>query len=1066
MKTFLYITYLIVFGFSFNTVSENNNVLDKLDIQFNYLSVNDGLSQVAVNDIVQDSDGFMWFATQGGLDRYDGKGFVNYEADEKDKNSIPGNYITFARFSKSKTLWIGTNGQGVAKRTFGTSKFVSIPFYSNENILSTIQGKSFLEDSIGNIWIGTANHGVFKYDKNNNRFVGLWQENEALKIVWSMVEWNGNILVGTENTGIWQYSVNAHQQIFSVYESVKAKKIQDLLIVNNHLWIATNLGLWVVNSNLDVSQIYKKIGNLELHKQNVYKLFFDSNANLWVSILGQGILMQDKFGHWFHYKTSKQNKSLSNNRVFSIFQDRTGIIWIGTESAGLNYFDPHSKIFHHLSASKKDHRYLNDSVVYAIHRSENSDWWIGTEAGGVNHWLSKNKNYQYYTKDSKNLLHNTVRDIMPWNNQYWIATFGGLVLLDKNGMQIDLINTDNTPKLGHNAVLKLTRFNDHSFWIAGYGGLDLYDTKKKRIVLSKRQDDENNPLPRNFVSSLWQTDKYLWVGTLGQGLVRYRIEDMTAKYFKHQSFEENSLSNDTVVNIFQSANKNIWIGTYGGGLNLFRAETESFTQYRKANGLANEFINGISEDDDGAIWVSTNRGLSRLSYDRQTVDNYFIEDGLLSQEFSAGAVFQNENILAFGGVNGVTWFYKGQGTINPYPPQTKIVDFLLNNQSNEFLEKSLNISINEKGEQRVELEYDEKMLSLEFRALHYSVVSRNHFKYRLLGVNDEWISSKPDQFNQSFTGLSSGQYIFEVYAISKDNIADKTPARVHIIVKPPPWLTWWAYSSYIAIVALLFWIYRKNHLNRLSVERTLNRRLIEIDGLKESLSKSERMAVVGELASNITHSLRNPLANIRTTAEMMEFNDSADSLIRQDANLIVSEVDRLSQWIKELLHFSKEQEQDEIFDLVDVISKLVSHLSNPTNIRKKLIKFNMRIDVQQAKIKAEQGLVLHMINSLITNAIDAIEHEGTIRIEISKTETIESETIKLSIIDTGCGMNNDFLHLIFEQNVSNKPGGLGVGLSLVKRISERYGIRISVSSKVGIGSTFDLFFKEFNEGKN
>jgi len=1040
--------------------SENSQVVPKKhsaiqfsNVRFKNLSVKDGLSQVSVNSITQDSLGFLWFATQQGLDRYDGKEFTSFVHDAEVSESLAGDYVTFVKRLNGGVLWIGTNGQGVSIKGKNDSHFERIAFYEGNKEIKTVRSKSIFQDSSSDVWVGTAGQGLFKFDKHTRTFQLFWKNKKKSTAIWSVVEWQRKLYFATENLGIWELDYKDSQIRSWNAELFKEKKIQHLLVEENMMWIATNQGLWT--SEILSSPKPRAISFMDglFEKLNIYKLFRDSLGNLWIGTLGDGIFIHTKDNQWLNLKTDDNNHSLSNNRVLSFFQDSSGVIWVGTEGGGLNYFDPYSTIFNHWEQNKTSTRYLNDKMIYAIYKEQNGDWWIGTESGGLNHLDAETGLFRYYNVENGILNHNTVRAILPWDDSLWIATLGGISRISKQGVLLNHFDKSNLLDLGHDAVFTLHRHNENQFWIGSYGGLDLFDSRTNTVIRSVRNSSKLNPLPRNVVTSLLQTDDSLWVGTWGGGLVRYSLNDTSSDYYTYQPNLSSGISHNSIWSIFQDDQGTLWIGTDGGGLNQYNPTNQTFVKFGKKEGLANSVIYGILQGEDGNLWLSSNRGLSRLSTRNNKITNFFVEDGLQGSEFNAGAYYSDNQVLAFGGINGITWFTRQAPRSNPFAPETRVVDFLLFNQSYKKPSSGLVVSRNDLGETSIALDYRQTMLSIEFRALHFSVPSQNKFSYRLLGISDQWIDSKPGQYSETFTGLGAGNYIFEVFAISKDGVADTTPERIHINVSPPPWRTWWSYLGYLAVIAIALFYYRKSHLNRLSTELTLNRRLVEIDGLKESLSQAERMVMVGELASNITHSLRNPLANIRSTAELIEADPEAGKVAREDCARIISEVDRLSLWIRELLAYSKVQGEEEIVNLEKLLKGIVVDFSD--SLSKKTVDFHFNCNAQLVKVSGDANHLGHMFTSILTNAVDSIDESGTVIINLTDDDT---GSIKVTIKDNGCGMSKDIQQSIFDHNVSFKPNGLGIGLSLVKRICERHNAKISVSSKLGKGTQFEIIF--------
>jgi len=453
--------------------------------------------------------------------------------------------------------------------------------------------------------------------------------------------------------------------------------------------------------------------------------------------------------------------------------------------------------------------------------------------------------------------------------------------------------------------------------------------------------------------------------------------------------------------------------------------------------------------------MSTNRGLSEYNPETNFFTNYSTLDGLQGREFNAGAFFKDNNTFIFGGINGISWFNINAQSNNAFPPETAITsikvfnkDISTLNPEKALLEKSPNKI------PTVFLKYDQTMFTIGFAALHFSAPLKNHYQYRMTGFDKHWIQTKGNQNKTTFTGLQPGTYQFQVKSFSPYQVEDKTPARINVIISPPPWKTWWAYLIYIGTIWLVFNQYLKYLQRKLADQKKINMGLKRIDQLKERLAETERLAILGELSSNIAHSLRNPLASIRSSAELIELDDKLPETIHEDANNIISEVDRLSQWIKDLLEYSKNQKSHvEVIDLKQTCEHIIKDHENKFQLNN--IQYDFTVSAKNTLVAVDLLLFQHMLNSLLSNAIEAVKTNGIIKIQL---ENPDEQHLVLSLFDNGEGIPFEHQTKIFNSSYTTKSKGLGMGLSLVKRIVERHDANIIVESSAGKGTTFYITF--------
>ncbi len=1025
-------------------------------IPFHHVSVDQGLSQVTVNDISQDKNGFLWFATEDGLNRYDGKDFIVYHSDAEKDLKINGNIINFVVNDSANRLWIGMNGQGIEVKI--NSQFKTVPITINGQLANNIIATILFEDSNKQLWLGTWADGLFKYSEEKNQFFRIYSSKKYNRI-WSISELGEELLIAVDKNGIAVLKNNKPVP-WSASAVLNNSTVKALLQDGKMLWIGSDgRGLWQYDISM-ATKVSQVIGNTDLARAVVHKLYKDQTGTLWVGTAGSGFFKKEKNNNWMHQVVGNEKDSLSNNRVLSLFQDRSGVFWIGTEGAGLNYFDPYSLLFRNIRQGNNRKQNLNDKMVYAISSDRKDNWWFGTESGGVNRWDKSTQRFYYYSVNSGHLDNNTVRTLQATKQGMLVGTLNGFSLISLTGKLLNRWRMDNLPGLTNNIILSFEKAGENKVWIGTYNGLFLFDLKNKAIIKSFLDEPQGGPFStkRAIILSLHQTKESLWVGTLSDGIYRYDFKHKLWKNFKHKNINTKSLGSNAIYTIFEDSNHIIWVGTKGAGLQKYNPKDETFEQYDKRNGLANNVVYGILEDNRHNLWLSTNAGISEFNVRKKTFTNFTKEDGLQGREFNAGAFFHAKDILAFGGINGISWFNETDEISNKFQPETQITTVrVFNRELSNFATSAVKLTNIAGLPSFLELDYDKSMFTIDFAALHFSAPQKNKYQYRLLGLGDEWISVNGGISEATYTGLPSGSYQFQVKSITPFNRVDSSPAILNVKINPPPWKTWWAYLIYVLLVLLSFWQYFNYLQRKLASQKKINNSLRKIDQLKERLAETERMAILGELSSNIAHSLRNPLASIRTSAELIEDDALVSEPLAEDAKNIISEVDRLSIWIKELLEYSKNQKAN--MESID-ISKTCQNILNSYQAKFQINAIECSFSSQSINtpVTFDPLLFQHMLNSLLDNAIEAIKDGGKISVTIEENERGK---IELSLADSGEGIAFEHQTHIFNSSYTTKVKGLGMGLSLVKRIVERHDAEINVTSEAAQGTTFKIIF-----GKN
>ncbi len=1046
--------------------------LFKESITFQSLSVDDGLSQVSVNHILQDDKGFMWFATQDGLDRYDGSRFRYFHSTSPRPFKVAGDWIAFVFSDQHKNLWVGTSDRGILKRTLNHQEFEPVPVYDGKKILRSVRCNTIYEDSRGNVWLGTASDGLFLFDPLTQSFKKVsFPEISDYKIL-TINELNQSLLVGTSGAGVWEISLNYFYQHLKNKENInnfisnnknmkrnhwmnnhrilKSSVVNHLVVRNNKLWIATESnGIWFNDDSGTLKHLEVPVKYSWLNRSRVSRLLFDTNGNLWIGTKDNGLLIYNsQLKQWLHLKAGEKSGALKNSRITALYQDHTGIIWVGTEGGGVYYYDSLSPQFFNVNIGGSAK--LKNKMIYAISQGMHDDWWFGTESGGIARWKNNNQQFQYYTVENQALKHNTVRAFLADKQGMWVATFDGFLHINTFTDEVEVFDKIRLPGLTSQEILTLA-WQNNKIWVGSFGGLDLFDPVEKKIIKSLRYQDKNGEEVSIVVTSVLPEKNGIWVATWGRGLLFYDFELKRWKSYQHEYHNPLSLAKNKIWSVLRDSSGMLWIATDGGGLSRFNQATGLFETLNRKKGLSNNVVYSVVESSTGSIWVSTNRGLSKINPQTLEINNYSIDDGLQSREFNAGAFYKNKEMILFGGIDGVSWFKDQNFKANNMSPETEITDVLLFNKALPFDSEKAEMVRRDK---LLQLAHNENMISFNLAALHFSNAQQNQLYYRLSGLNDNWQKTKKNRTEISYNGLAPGEYLFEVYAVNPYGVRDSSPAQLQILIKPPFWKSTLAFVIYFFLLISVVFYFIARQKKQLSYEQAVNRALRENSELKESLAATEHYSILGELTSNVAHSVRNPLAVIRTSAELVESSDVISAQNRQDIQTIFNEVDRISRWISDLLSFTRRIEKDEnTVNMTQLINRLLEDMKH--RIHQHKIKLVRDISDVNTTISGDESLLEHMLVSVISNAIDAMSPNGVLKI---KLKLISESKVQIVISDNGCGIPLDEQERIFEPFYTTKAEGVGLGLSLVRKIVERHHGEITIESKPGKGTVFTFQF--------
>ncbi len=1005
----------------------------KLEVSFDKLTVESGLSQSSVISITQDSMGFMWFGAKDGLNRYDSRTFEVFRNNPKDSTSLSSDQNINALLTDSKgNLWVGTQ-KGLNKylpETKSFQRFLNNP--GDNHSLSNNTIRCLYEDKQGNIWVGTEN-GLNKLNKNGSfdRFFcassfGAGLIHPIIKAIYQ--DKTGDIWVGSQG-GIAVFSPDQKSKnpttFFHDKENQNSISDDDVNSITSdfhgNVWIGTHFrGL----NKFDFSnRIFKHYttSNSGIVNDIIRKITPDKDGLLWIATLnGISVLDPDRETFTNHSYDPELPQSLNQNSIYDIYQDVANSVWVGTYYGGANVYHPKSlsfKVYQHYSYKNS----LSSNIISVIEEDKQGNLWIGTEAEGLNYFNRKSGAFTTYRSgNGKNSLSsNLIKSISIDKNQnLWIAAYdGGVDFYDTDTRLFKNYKLSHSNTFSEKRVTSTLVDDSADIWVG---------TKGKGLFRYNRVSDYFEPLnnknhtfflPATNITLLYQDQKNtLWVAT-DEGLF-YRQKGATK--FSKVKIKDNSFFEQISV-ISETESGNLLFGSFYQGFAVYNPLSKKMKCYTVLNGLPSNTIASIVEDNQQRIWISTDKGIARLHNDQVKVYNK--NDGLPGNVFNYHSVWKDsKGILFFGGYNGLVSFDPSQVSDNKLPPRIVFTDLHLVNKkvdvgdSSKVLPRSLNTI------DKLVLSYKQNVFSIGFSVLNYVKPRKNSYVYKLEGFEDEW--KKVSTPAASFTNLPAGTYNLLVKGSNNDGIFSTHSANLKIIIKPPFWRTWWAYLLYILVIAAVAYVVIRFFLIRASLKREHEAHQMKLD-----------------FFTNVSHEIRTPLTLILGPLEKI-IQDTQDNLSLHKQLLIVNKnTKRLMKLVNELMDFRKIESgkmelnlsSDNIVPFLNEIYLSFQHLA----LQQK-VEYSFKADQEFINVCFDKEQLETVILNLLSNAFKFTAKQHP---KVSMEVYCRRDLVFICIKDNGKGVAEESKSKLFTDfyqvpNHDQRTIGTGIGLALAKKIAQ------------------------------
>lgn len=1041
VKRAKYVLIVIVQLAHFLAISKEYNI--------EYLTSEQGLSQNEVTTILQDRDGFMWFGTRGGLNRYDGYDFIHYKPKANSRTHL-----------------------------------------SNPSI------EIIFEDSKGDLWIGTKSGGLNFYKSKTEQFSQIkslkGKELKADRIICFAETHDEKILVGTWSDGIYVID-KQNNTLRHVFDNIQ---VNDILIYDKEwAWIGTNQGFYKLNlSDLSFHRI--KLSE----SFNITECVFDEQENkIWLVGWECGLIsFSPELEQWERYILDKENTPGPNN-TYSLLIDSKNNIWVGTWNFGLFQFDRHAKNFKSvkLESGIGEKYNSNYSIILDIYEDSTQNIWIGTDSGGIIK-LGTSKPFRGVSLEKNpncGLTNFNVNSF--WksdDNILYLGTRGGGLFKTKDNVTFEAVSVDKTLKRTI-AVKDIFPISEDKLWISYDDKCYELDITDENAIISAILDQNINQIRK--ITAIKKSSNSLLIGTQQEGL--YYFPDINkTDTFKHFTPQNNkNLLNERITFIEQDSNADIWVGTFKGvyklnlneeeiipvalspnqfltgdiiscwhqsndsifwigtpnGVNkLTRTRDGKYTvkHFDKESGLPDDYILGILSSNNEEIWLSTNSGIVKMLIEDECVYSFDKSDGLSSLNFSESKGYlAKDGTLYFGNTDGYTYFKSKDIKINEKIPPVVLTKFKIFNteikpfdtfNGTAFLKQSVHT------QPEIHLSYKEKEFTIEFSALNYNSPQRNQYAYKLEGYDESWVQAGTKR-SVTYINLKPGEYIFRVRGSNNNYVWNMEGTSLPLVIHPAPWKTWYAIILYVLLITGVVVLIKRNAVKQVRLANKLE--MEQVKNEQEHLLNEMKL----RFFTNISHEFRTPLTLILgPIQELVEKNKDSKQI-----KVIYKNAKRLLTLVNQLLEFRRVEmdtlklkaSRNNVTDFLKEICISFEELAKINNIE-----FKTNFSVKTNKLWFDVEKMEIVLNNIISNAFKYSGEKAVIEVNLSETE----KTICFHVVDNGPGIDINEIDRIFDRFYQSKDnpkyGSSGIGLHLVKQMVELHKGEISVVSEPNVRTEF------------
>lgn len=1036
----------------------------------------EGFLQNTVSAITSDKNGYLWFATPNGLISYDGYSFENHNHDPENPASIPNNFIKNLLNDSNGKLWIGTLN-GLCLYFPDEERF--------EPLTYDISGEEFIkEDLQERIWIGkqtTLNIFESKIGETRNiSKIGEIDLSEALQndLISDLYFISDSELLVATSSKIYKVkikeTVNYTFEVLPLQFDFEYNGITKLIKVNNSWWIGTEKGLFHAflegNKLITLKSYFNKSKKDIDTEYQIVELYLDRENTLWVGTNNHGMFQYNDENENFtaYTRNFKSDNGISSNRINAFFEDEYKVLWIGTVQGGLNKLDKNQKPFRNYQHNPFDEQSISGNLITDITEDRDGKIWltffrsaICQVEGSTSFKQIKNINFKRLKNKLKALENEIVLSLFEDHKGYlWIGTESSIYLYDKLNdklKKVQVSKNDNNIETKRNWRIKQT--DDHHILIGGSKVLLLKDPWQN-ILSNKPIVLKNDALDLGYVNDIVKAENNSYWFAARTGLYQVGIQEGEFKIKLHLSTTSNKdnlrLSHDNIFSIhIDKKRKNIWLGSFGGGFMKIKlnpnGDPENIKSYQRKDGLADDAVYGIIEDNQGFLWLSTDRGICQFDPKTEVFDVYNVNDGLSSENYRQSAYLKTKSGFIFmGGVNGLTVFNPEEIKKNLIPPKIILSHLKIDNQlitakklykNKLILEKSISET------KKLVLEYQNRNISLDVLVQHSSAPKKNSVSYMLEGVNEDWIKSEKGKITATYTNLNPGTYKFLYKGTNGDGVWTTNTNELIIQVLAPWYLKWWSLLMFGVFMLFIIYQFFRYSVSQEKLKQKLNFEKLE----KERIHEMDEAKL--RFFTNISHDFKTPLSLIIGPFEKIaEHNTNKEdskyfSIIKNNIARLQRMIDQLTSYRKAetghlKLNYSKVTIGDFAYPLMEAFEE---------NAKQNNINFYYKINLPNKAVTIDIDKTERIILNLYSNAVKYSRLNSNISFIANIIVDDGYENLYFEIADTGIGISPEKLNKIFDRfyrgvDDDGEWSGTGVGLALSKTLIDLMGGSINVES--------------------
>nr|WP_294898805.1 two-component regulator propeller domain-containing protein [uncultured Pedobacter sp.] len=1059
--------YLVGIFLIFNAI---DGIAQDESLNFTNINSRDGLSSNNVNAMLKDRNGFMWFATEDGLNKFDGQHFTIYRHIATNINSLSSNEINDLYEDQKGTLWVVT-AAGLMSYNQTTDSFIDYPSEHKNGIISVTSDKD------GKIWVA-AYDGLTILNPETKQLEPLKIKSDfekqilTIPLIKVFIDTRNRVWICSRE-GLYQYldkkgtvtrfypfDNSTDHTVQSIYEDEKG-----------NLWLATNNGLSMMRSDGKgfVNYRYDPNDKNTINSNIVYAIAGDKNGEIWVGTEeGLNIIDPTTKNVRRIERSSRNNYSLKGKAVKSILIDKQGIYWVASYRSGVSKYDKNLAFFNWVPSNHYDPLGLNAPLVTSFVQSDENSVYVGTDGGGLSLFDIPTRTFRHISLSKRKDDKLSILAMEKVGSDIWIGTYleGLFIYNTKTGSCKQIKSSSGSQSLNDNNIFCVKKDSRGNVWVGTNGkGVTCYDLTAHKVEHFNNSETGKHKININgYIRSIEEDGKgNIWIGTVGSGIAIYNPTTGDTRMVSEGSGE---LSSDNVITIYCSKDGMVFIGSIGGGLTIYDNNANKFTTYSEQNGLANSIVYKILEDNSGKIWLSTNKGISSFDVETKKIKNYFYYNGIPRSPFVMGAGLKfTDGRLFFGSTDGFNYFNPAKLFTNKNVPLVVLTDLKIANQSikpSEDGEIQKDISV----AKEINLDYKQNF-SLSFVALNYTSPEENRYFYKLDNFDKDW-NSVGSSNTAVYTNLDPGEYTFRVRASSDSGEWNSKETTIKIYVKPPFWLTYYAYALYFLIIAGTLWGIRYLGIQKLKAKFAVEQERIKAQQIiEEERREADRQHEFDQLKinflTNISHEFRTPISLIMGPVDQL-LQEEVSSEKSSQLKMVRRNARRLLNLVNQLLDFRNIKQKEQKLNATDgdfiSFAKDVAESFKDLAERKR-INFNFKSSIMAYPTSFDQEKVERILFNLLSNAFKFTLPEGDISLCIDGTE--EKNGLKITLKDTGIGMEKSVTEHIFERFFQDDTKGeilnqgSGIGLAITKEFVRLHGGSIEVESVSGKGSAFIIY---------